>query len=131
MTYRFFRNKRLFTIAFFMALAAMIMGIVNLTASNAVILTYSLISSATLSGLGFLWMPKLLAMCNFYMFLQEVCASHSQNMAQQDLYEIRLVVLLHSNSCSNISISTVQLRHAFAKSVCAEYISKWTCFPSY
>lgn len=38
----FVRNKRLFTIAFFMALAAMIMGIVNLTASNAVILTHSL-----------------------------------------------------------------------------------------
>lgn len=65
-------NKNLFYLACAMAVGAVGMGIVNLTAGDGAILGYAVTISAILCGLGFLWLPRLLAMCNFYMFLQEV-----------------------------------------------------------
>jgi MFS family permease len=65
-------QKEFFLLAVIMAAGALGLALVNLFAPLLAQLVYSLAISALLCGLGFRWLPPMLAKCNLYMFLQDV-----------------------------------------------------------
>ena len=68
-----------------MALCALGLAVVSLVAPDIAKLLYAVTTSGVLCVLAFMWMPSLLARCNLYLFLQEVCLVSYLN-ARERLY---------------------------------------------